>query len=247
MSVPVHNRFGYELTDGGRFKYFSKIFAIYQLRIRKYWDKTQSEDWDAVDVLPEAFRLDYLANQFEKDYEERYVDDDGDEEDRFEIETKEKGYELSDDHKRLLNLVVEGRRKENPDEDEDTLTANAIKELAEEYGHPWLKLYPPANQLPGKRYKTITDAQLAEWKWDDDHMIHIVMPKKHLLDWFDNVHADEDEGFEFDFEKYDEDFLVITEPNPEFWTECSQEDFEQAVLDRLNLKEEWIDSMTVDG
>ena len=247
MSVPVHNRFGYELTDGGRFKYFSKIFAIYQHRIRKYWGKTQSEDWDKVDVLPEAFRLDYLENQFEKDYENRYDGEDGDENDRFEIETKERGYELNDTDKRVLTYEVEIRRRESPDEDDETLTANTIKELAEEHGHPWLKLYPPANQLPGKRYKTITDAQLAEWKWDDEHMIHIVMPKKHLLDWFENVRVDEDARFEFDFEKYDDDFLVITEPNPEFWTECSQEDFEQAVLDRLRLKEEWIGSMTVDG
>lgn len=148
-----------------------------------------------------------------------------------------------------IDLKRQVRKKEHPDEDEETLFANTIEELAEEYGPPWLKLHPPANQLPGKKYKTITDAQLAGWEWDEDHMINIEMPKKYLLAWFDNVEFDEDEedDFSFDFEKYDKDTLLITEFNPDFWTECSQEDFEKAVLDRLHLKKEWIESMTVDG
>ena len=51
----------------------------------------------------------------------------------------------------------------------------------------------------------------------------------------------------FGYELTDEDTLLITETNPDFWTECSREHFETAVLDRLHLKKEWIKNMTVDG
>ena len=248
MTTPRHKKFGYELTDKDKFRYFSKIFALYESDIKRYWEKTQSEDWDDVEVLPESFRIDYLDNQFDQDYEENCNDEDEDEHVPFEIELHEKDL-LSENYKRILDRAIEVRKKEHPDEDEETLFANTIEELAEEYGPPWLKLHPPANQLPGKKYKTITDAQLAGWEWDEDHMINIEMPKKHLLAWFDNVEFDEDEedDFSFGFEKYDKDTLLITEFNPDFWTECSQEDFEKAVLDRLHLKKEWIESMTVDG
>ena len=250
MTTPRHEKFGYELTDKDKFRYFSKIFMVYQSDIKRYWDKTQSEDWDNVDVLPESFRIDYLDNQFDHEYEERCNDEDEDEDEDvpFEIELHGKDL-LSDACKRMLDFEIEVRKQEYPDEDEQTLFANTIKQLAEEHGHPWLKLHPPANQLPGSKYQTITDAQLAAWEWDEDHMIHITILRENLLDWFDNVEVDEDEedDFSFEFEKYDEDTLLITEPNPDFWTECSRDDFEKAVLDRLHLKQEWIENMTVDG
>ena len=250
MTAAKHPKFGYELTDEDKFRYFSKIFALYQINIKKYWEATQLEDWDNVDVLPESFRLDYLDNQYGQDYEERHSDEDDDDEDiPFEIELSGKEYPLSDACKRMLDFEIEVRKQEYPDEDEDTLFANVIKQLAEEHGHPWLKLHPPANQLPGSKYQTITDAQLAEWAWDEEHMIHITILRENLLAWFDNVEVDEEEqdDFSFEFEKQDEDTLLITEPNPDFWTECSREDFEAAVLDRLHLKKEWIENMTVDG
>ena len=54
------------------------------------------------------------------------------------------------------------------------LYENTIKELVETqaggYRGMWLKLYPPANQLPGSKYKTITDAQLAAAKIETDRM-----------------------------------------------------------------------------
>ena len=165
------------------------------------------------------------------------------------IELNREDYPINDGWFRVLKSSLELRQRFNPEEDESTLISNTIKELAEEQGHPWLKLYPPANQLPGSKYETITDAQLAAWEWDENHMIHITIPKEHLLDWFNHVEIndEDDDQFNFDFTKYDEDTFMISESNPDFWTECSDEDFEQAVLDKLNLKKEWVDGMTVDG
>ena len=86
MTASIHPKFGYELTDKDKFRYFSKIFALYQFKIKKYWEATQSEDWDAVEVLPESFRLDYLDNQYSQDYEDRHGDDEDDEDVPFEVE-----------------------------------------------------------------------------------------------------------------------------------------------------------------
>jgi len=71
MTTPTHGQFGYELTDEGRFAYFSSIYTIYFLDIKRYWEKTQAINWNDVEVLPESFRLDYINNQFEKDYKSR--------------------------------------------------------------------------------------------------------------------------------------------------------------------------------
>lgn len=52
-------------------------------------------------------------------------------------------------------------------------------------------------------------------------MIHITIPRENIIIWFDNVEVDEDEkdDFSFEFGKCDEDTLLITECNPDFWTE----------------------------
>ncbi|MDB4484609.1 hypothetical protein N9026_00170 [bacterium] len=162
---------------------------------------------------------------------------------------------LSDNGKECLERNIEYRKRLHPEEEGKVLYENTIKELVETqaggYRGMWLKLYPPANQLPGSKYKTITDAQLAAWEWDENHTIHINMSKERLLDWFDNVPViedePEDEKFDFVYSKDDGDEILITESNPDFWTECSQEDFEQAVLDRFHLKAEWLTNFTVDG
>ena len=128
MTTPRHKKFGYELTDEDKFRYFSKIFALYESDIKRYWDKTQSEDWDDVEVLPESFRLAYLDNQFDQDYEENCNDEDEDEDVPFEIELHGKDL-LSDNYKRILEGAIEVRIKEYPDEDEETLYAILLRNL----------------------------------------------------------------------------------------------------------------------
>ena len=62
--------FAYEETPESKLSFFSLIFDDFEGYIQSYWEKTQSEKWDDVDVLPESFRIDYIDNQFEEDFED---------------------------------------------------------------------------------------------------------------------------------------------------------------------------------
>ena len=73
MTNTTHEQFGYELTFEGRLGWFSYILDDFEGYIESYWTKTQSEKWDDVDVLPESFRVDYIENQFEKDFDSELV------------------------------------------------------------------------------------------------------------------------------------------------------------------------------
>lgn len=98
-------------------------------------------------------------------------------------------------------------------------------------------------------YPTITKEQLEDWDWDENHMISIFIPREHLMTWIDSVPSAEDidDDFDFEFTKFDDETFRVSDFCPTFWTECSAEDFEQAVLDKYHLKKEWIEYISVDG
>jgi len=62
--------FAYEETTKSKLSFFSLIFDDFEGYIQSYWETTQSEKWDDVDVLPESFRIDYIDNQFTEDFED---------------------------------------------------------------------------------------------------------------------------------------------------------------------------------
>ena len=65
----IHKFYDYELTTEGRIKWFSYILDDFEEYIKEYWNKTQSEDWDNVPVLPESFRVEYVEKQFDTDFD----------------------------------------------------------------------------------------------------------------------------------------------------------------------------------
>lgn len=79
-TIKKDEQFGYELTDEGRIKWFSYILDDFEEYIKSYWTKTQSENWDDIEVLPEAFRIDYITNQFDEDWDSELTvrNEDGD-------------------------------------------------------------------------------------------------------------------------------------------------------------------------
>ncbi len=70
---PPTQVFRYEETTESKLSFFSLILDDFEGYIQSYWEKTQSEKWDDVDVLPESFRIDYIDNQFDEDF---YEEDD---------------------------------------------------------------------------------------------------------------------------------------------------------------------------
>ena len=97
-------------------------------------------------------------------------------------------------------------------------------------------------------YKHLTKEQvdsIGSWRdedTDDEHLYMIQIGVENLVDWFNNV-PDDDEFFEFSFSK--EDGLVsIWYPNPVWWCEIEDEahqEMERIILEKLYLKEEWIE------
>ncbi len=69
MNNNKHKFYDYELTTEGRIKWFSYILDDFEEYIKEYWNKTQSEDWDNVPVLPESFRVEYVEKQFDSDFD----------------------------------------------------------------------------------------------------------------------------------------------------------------------------------
>ena len=94
-------------------------------------------------------------------------------------------------------------------------------------------------------YKTITEEQIKDWEWDENHMLSIFIPREHLMTWIDSVSVEDD--FEFDFGKFDDETFRVHAFCPTFWCECDREEFEQVVLDQFRLKKEWIEYISVDG
>ena len=93
------------------------------------------------------------------------------------------------------------------------------------------------------KYKTITQEQIDEWQYDEEHGFYITMPAKHLVDWFYNLPT-LPESPACCFERY-EDMVLIEEPCPVWWTECDENELYLAVLRKLFLKEEWIDRISI--
>ena len=81
MPEPPDQVFAYEETTESKISFFSYILYDFEGYIQSYWETTQSEKWDNVDVLPESFRIDYIDNQFAEDFEDeddrRIAEEDG--------------------------------------------------------------------------------------------------------------------------------------------------------------------------
>jgi len=65
------------------------------------------------------------------------------------------------------------------------------------------------------------------------------------MDWFKNIPEDTDE--EFEFSKWDEELVLIRFPAPDWGCEVDLDELDQAVLDKLHLKMEWIEDMPCNG
>lgn len=61
---------GVEETFQGKLGLFSFVLDDFEEYIKSYWTKTQSENWDDIEVLPESFRVQYIDEQFSKDWDE---------------------------------------------------------------------------------------------------------------------------------------------------------------------------------
>ena len=100
------------------------------------------------------------------------------------------------------------------------------------------------------KFKTITDEQLEDWNWDEAHIYTIEINKKHLLKWFNNTPFDEDDDEnypEFDFKKVGKDRFKVNVTRPDWGCDADEDELEQAVLDRVHLKKEWVEDMHCDG
>ena len=97
------------------------------------------------------------------------------------------------------------------------------------------------------KFKTITQEQLDSWEWDDNHMFDIQLRVKHLIDWFNNIPSMDTDDEEYTFRKYDDETVLISYPAPEWMCEVDLDELDQAVLDRLYLKKEWIEDMPCNG
>ena len=83
--MPRDKTFGYELTEKGKLDFFSFVLDDFESYIKVYWERTQTENWDDVPVLPESFRIEYIDNRFEEDFRvedlrrlEEHCENDGD-------------------------------------------------------------------------------------------------------------------------------------------------------------------------
>ena len=98
------------------------------------------------------------------------------------------------------------------------------------------------------KFKTITQEQLDDWAWDENHMFDIQLRVKHLIDWFNNIPSMDDDYEEYTFRKCNDETVLISYPAR--WWMCGEVDpdeLDQAVLDRLHLKMEWIKQMPCNG
>ena len=69
MTIAKDKTFGFELSESGKLEWFSYVLDDFEAYIEAYWTKTQSGKWDDVTVLPESFRIDYIDNQFDEDWD----------------------------------------------------------------------------------------------------------------------------------------------------------------------------------
>ena len=100
------------------------------------------------------------------------------------------------------------------------------------------------------KFKTITQEQLDTWEPDGEHCFDIELRVEHLIDWFNNLPSMQDDGHEYDefsFSKYDDQIVMINCPAPTWMHEVDLDELDQAVLDRLYLKMEWIEDMPCNG
>ena len=95
------------------------------------------------------------------------------------------------------------------------------------------------------KFKTITEAQLNDWEWDENHIFDVHLLSKHLIDWFNNIPQDSDE--EFEFLKWDEDHALVQLSAPYWWCEVDMDEMDQAVVDKLHMKKEWVDQILCNG
>ena len=99
-------------------------------------------------------------------------------------------------------------------------------------------------------FKTITQEQLDTWKPDGEHVFDIELRAEHFMDWLNNIPSMDEEGHEYDdytFSKYDDEIVMINYPAPEWMCEVDLDELDQAVLDKLHLKMEWIEDMPCNG
>lgn len=101
------------------------------------------------------------------------------------------------------------------------------------------------------KFKTITDEQLEDWNWDEAHIYTIVIHKKHLLKWFNNTPLDDEYDWEnypeFDFKKNSKNTFYVTVSRPDWANDVDGDELEQAVLESVHLKKEWVEDMSCDG
>ena len=98
---------------------------------------------------------------------------------------------------------------------------------------------------------------------DDDHIYDIHVDASHFLDWFaakpdkeavedwngeSEIDYEGDEA-EFEFEKFDDETILITHPVPLWWCdpEVDRGALEEAILEKLFLKKEWVKSFACNG
>ena len=98
------------------------------------------------------------------------------------------------------------------------------------------------------KFKTITQEQLDCWIPDGNHAFDVHVYKNHLVDWFENIEEEDEEGYLNDFFiKKSDDMLVISCDMPDWGSQVDRDELEQAVLEKLFLKREWVDQMPCNG
>lgn len=86
--------------------------------------------------------------------------------------------------------------------------------------------------------------------WDECHIFEIYLRSEHLIDWFKNIPESESPDDEFSFQKWDNQIVLVNCDAP-YWMDDLDDDgideLDQAVLDRLHLKPEWVDQILCNG
>ena len=97
-------------------------------------------------------------------------------------------------------------------------------------------------------FKTITQEQIDSWIDDDNHGLRIHVHKSHLIDWFNRLPAESEEGkpTEWDFNKGSEEAFTLFDTCPEWWCMgCDEDEFNQAVAERNHLDVDWIEQIEI--
>tara|TARA_Y100000401_G_C8314469_1_gene221665 strand:- start:373 stop:1179 length:807 start_codon:yes stop_codon:yes gene_type:complete len=256
MTTSRHPKFGYLMTDKDKFRYFSKVFVFYQIYIKKYWEATQSEDWDDVEVLPESFRLDYLDNQYIKDYEERHSDDEDDEDVPFEIELSGEVDLVNDNSNDMEFDFSPVPKKEKLNIFNHWMHLERFKKIVEntwnsqdEYTEDFMV------EFMNKKFMDVLNSIESVWESDDDHRLSIYVKDEFIED----VKAaryeqteERDRRMELEFMDEDDDDdeeeeLIYPEQfdvgrAPYFWMSLVPEEFKRKWFFEKypDIKEEWL-------